>query len=82
MLRTAMLALMASACTAEPPPPKVPPQHQLRTILTSSSAPSCRDLAVAESAQVEEARKPAHVAGYLIAPQCEGPLALSWEGAP
>lgn len=82
LIRTALFALLASACTAEPPPPKVPPQHQLRSILTSATAPSCRSLAVAEAAQVEETHRPAHFAGYLIPPQCDGALALSWEGAP
>lgn len=74
-VRIAALLPFLLACVAEPPP-AVPRQDGLRSILTSSNDPSCRAMSVAESYAVEEGRKPAHYAGYLIAENCDHPLTL------
>jgi hypothetical protein len=76
-LRIAALLPFVLACAAErPAPPVVPRQDGLRSILTASNDPSCRTMSAAESHAVEEARKPVHYAGYLIATNCEYPLTL------
>lgn len=76
-LRIALILPFVLACAAErQAPPVVPRQDGLRSILTAHNEPSCRSMSAAEAHAVEEASKPVHFAGYLIATNCEYPLTL------